>query len=53
MIHEHDLREPNPPLLFYLAADSAEAYRGLQQRFPSRIRSTERECADSRCDFRE
>ena len=40
------------PLLFYLAADSAESYDGLRDRFPGRIRYTQRECASGRCDDR-
>ena len=42
-----------PRLRFYLAADSAEAYDGLQKRFPQRIVFTPRPCADERCDFRD
>ena len=41
------------PLLFYLAADSAESYDGLRVRFPGRIRYTQRECASGRCDDRD
>ena len=41
------------PLLFYLAADSAESYDGLRVRFPGRLRYTQRECASGRCDDRD
>ena len=41
------------PLRFYLAADSEDAYVGLQRRFPGRLVVTRRECSGQRCDFRD
>jgi len=50
--------EPEPevrvePLLFYLAADSAEAYDGLTRAFPANLVFTRRQCGSERCDFRD
>ena len=42
-----------PPLRFYLAADSEDAYVGMTKRFPGRLVYTRRECAAKRCDFRD
>lgn len=38
---------------FYLAADSEEAYGGLQHAFPHHIRMTSRRCEADRCDQRD
>ena len=43
----------DPPLKFYLAADSEEAYAGLMSRFNSTLVVTRRNCASTRCDFRD
>jgi len=57
LLREHGFRHPSglaqQPLQFYLAADSEEAYTGLTKRFPNRILFTQRQCASSRCDFRD
>mmetsp|Transcript_13376 Transcript_13376/g.31847 ORF Transcript_13376/g.31847 Transcript_13376/m.31847 type:complete len:467 (-) Transcript_13376:237-1637(-) len=56
LMREHGYKNPGmarAPLHFYLAADTAEAYIGLQQRFPSRILFTQRNCSDQRCDYRD
>jgi len=56
LMREHDYRQVSSAsgsLRFYLAADSAEAYEGLQKKFPSRMLFTPRTCADQRCDFRD
>lgn len=45
--------EAEQPLLFYLAADSQEAYAGLEQAFPHRLVVTRRQCTSARCDFRD
>ena len=43
-----------PPLRFYLAADSLEAYDGLRAKFGDALVSTQRPCASAgRCDFRD
>jgi hypothetical protein len=42
-----------PPLRFYLAADSEDAYEGMTKRFPGRLVYTRRECTLKRCDFRD
>ena len=54
MLREHATRYPpplHPPLRFYLAADSAEAYEGLSARFGDAVKFTRRECGTARCDF--
>ena len=43
----------HPPLRFYLAADSQEAYEGLTKRFGEAVLFTRRDCAAERCDFRD
>lgn len=43
----------NSTLRFYLAADSDEAYNGLQKRFPNELLFTKRPCSTKRCDFRD
>ena len=56
MLREHATRYPpplHPPLRFYLAADSAEAYEGLSARFGDAVKFTRRECGTARCDFRD
>ena len=42
-----------PPLRFYLAADSEDAYTGMTRRFPGRLVYTRRDCGVGRCDFRD
>jgi hypothetical protein len=43
-----------PPLRFYLAADSADAYAGLSAKFGNALLYTRRECGGAeRCDFRD
>ena len=49
----HAADTTSPPLRFYLAADSQEAYAGLSKRFPQRLLYTRRACAAERCDFRD
>lgn len=57
MTEEHAASHPaplHPPLRFYLAADSAEAYEGLVKRFGTEtVMMTRRECGEGRCDFRD
>ena len=56
MQQEHAATYPpplHPPLKFYLAADSAEAYEGLSKRFGDAVLFTRRECGAGRCDFRD
>ena len=57
MLREHAARYPpplHPPLKFYLAADSAEAYEGLSKRFGDAVVFTRRDCSKTgRCDFRD
>ena len=49
----YDRNASEPPLRFYLAADSEDAYLGLTKRFPGRLVYTRRQCAAKRCDFRD
>ena len=43
-----------PRLRFYLAADSEDAYSGLSRTFPDgQLVYTRRQCAETRCDFRD
>ena len=42
-----------PPLRFYLATDSEDAYTGMTRRFPGRLVYTRRDCGVGRCDFRD
>ena len=47
MLREHAARYPpplHPPLKFYLAADSADAYLGLKARFGEAVVFTKRDC---------
>ena len=50
---QHGRNASAPPLRFYLAADSEDAYEGLTRRFPGLLVYTRRECAAKRCDFRD
>jgi hypothetical protein len=47
------LNVSGPPLTFYLAADSDEAYAGLSKTFRGRLKMTRRPCSKDRCDFRD
>ena len=49
----HNAVSPGQPVKFYLAADSEAAYVGLMKRFNHSLVVTRRECASSRCDFRD
>ena len=57
MMEEHAVSHPpplHPPLKFYLAADSAEAYDGLVRSFSTgAVLLTRRDCGTGRCDFRD
>uniref|UniRef100_A0A7S3EWA1 Peptide-O-fucosyltransferase 1 n=1 Tax=Haptolina ericina TaxID=156174 RepID=A0A7S3EWA1_9EUKA len=48
----HNRTRP-PPLRFYLAADSGEAYDRLGLLFSDRLLATRRTCRSARCDFRD